>query len=144
MCCSLPSKKVIKCGTISFVALGGLHEDKLCDTLQAMTPTNNQCRNGSSKPLYSISRATPIDSDYCRLPTASVLSIEADKSSCFEFLPSIAVCFVCISPMVDGPERARLSILPTEATLPSRLQSLRIFPSLPGSRLRIFIALYVV
>ena len=24
-----------------FLVLGGLHEDKLCDTLQAMAPTNN-------------------------------------------------------------------------------------------------------
>ena len=31
------------------------------------------------KPLYSISRATLIDSDCCRLPTASVLSDKADK-----------------------------------------------------------------
>ena len=29
---------------------------------------------------YSISRATPIDSDCCRLPTASVQSSKADKS----------------------------------------------------------------
>ena len=37
MCC--PSNKVIK-SDISFLALGGLHEDKLYDTLQAMAPTN--------------------------------------------------------------------------------------------------------
>ena len=33
-----------------------------------------------TKPSYSTSRATSIDSDYCRLPTASVLSNKADKS----------------------------------------------------------------
>ena len=31
------------------------------------------------KPPYSISRAASIDSDYCRLPTTSVLSNKADK-----------------------------------------------------------------
>ena len=31
-----PSKVITK----SFLALGGLHEDKLCDILQAMAPTN--------------------------------------------------------------------------------------------------------
>ena len=39
---------------------------------------------------------------------------------------------------IDGPQRARLQIPPTE-TLPSCLWSLRIFPSLPGSRLTIFL-----
>ena len=38
MCC--PSNKVIKSDTRRFLALGGLHEDKLCDTLQAKAPTN--------------------------------------------------------------------------------------------------------
>ena len=38
MCC--PPNKVIKCYTKRFVALGGLLEDKLCGTLQAMAPTN--------------------------------------------------------------------------------------------------------
>ena len=35
-----PSKKVIRRDTKRFLALGGLHEDKVCDTLQAMAPTN--------------------------------------------------------------------------------------------------------
>ena len=39
--------------------------------------------------------------------------------------------------MTDGPHRARLAISPT-ATLPSWLWSLKIFPSLPGSRVTIF------
>ena len=38
MCC--PSKKVIKSYTKGFLCLGGLHEDTLCDILQAMAPTN--------------------------------------------------------------------------------------------------------
>ena len=38
MCC--PSNKVIKSGIKRFLAIGGLHEDKLCSTLQAMAPTN--------------------------------------------------------------------------------------------------------
>ena len=42
-----------------------------------------------------------------------------------------------ISLVADGPQRARLSIPPT-ATMPSCLWSLRIFPSLPCSRLVIF------
>ena len=44
----------------------------------------------------------------------------------------------------DGPQRARLPIPPAAATFPScLLWSLRIFPSLPGSRLRFFIATQV-
>ena len=43
MCYS--SNKVIKSDTTSFLALGGLNEDKLCDALQAMAPT--KCQNGS-------------------------------------------------------------------------------------------------
>ena len=39
MCCP-PSNKVIKSHTKRFLALGGLHEDKLYDALQAMAPTN--------------------------------------------------------------------------------------------------------
>ena len=35
-----PSNKVIKSDTKHFLALGGLHEDKLCGILQAMAPTN--------------------------------------------------------------------------------------------------------
>ena len=47
--------------------------------------------------------------------------------------------FFCISLTADGPQRARLPI-PTIATLPSCLWSLRIFPSLPDSRLTIFLS----
>ena len=39
----------------------------------------------SIKPPYSISRATSIDSDCCRLPTANVLTNEADKSCSNQF-----------------------------------------------------------
>ena len=42
--------------------------------------------------------------------------------------------FVCISFMADGPQRAGLPIPPI-VTLPSCLWPLRVFPSLPGSRL---------
>ena len=35
-----PTNKVTRRDTKSFLALGGLHEDKLCDTLQEMAPTN--------------------------------------------------------------------------------------------------------
>ena len=38
MCC--PINKVIKSDTKHFLAVGGLHEDKLRDTLQAMAQTN--------------------------------------------------------------------------------------------------------
>ena len=37
-----PTSKVIESDTKRFLALGGLHEDKLCDILQATTPTNVQ------------------------------------------------------------------------------------------------------
>ena len=46
--------------------------------------------------------------------------------------------FVCISLTADGPQRARLSIPPTTAKLPSCLWLRRLFPSLPGSRLSNF------
>ena len=38
MCC--PFNKVIESDAKRFLALGGLHEDKLCDNLQTMAPTN--------------------------------------------------------------------------------------------------------
>ena len=38
MCC--PPNNVIKSDSKRFLAIGELHEDKLCDTLQAMAPTN--------------------------------------------------------------------------------------------------------
>ena len=57
MCC--PTNKVIKSGTKRFLALGGLHEDKLCDIVQQWHRTMSK---RFSKHLYSISRATPIDS----------------------------------------------------------------------------------
>ena len=44
------NKKVIKSDSKGFLAIGGLHEDHLCDALQEMTPTN-QCQNGSSNRL---------------------------------------------------------------------------------------------
>ena len=40
----------------------------------------DHCQKRFIKPPYSISRATSIDSECCRLPTASVLGNEADKS----------------------------------------------------------------
>ena len=39
MCCL--SNKVIRSETRSFLPLGGLHEDKLCDTLQAIMALTN-------------------------------------------------------------------------------------------------------
>ena len=36
-----PTNKVIKSDTKCFLALGGLHEDKVCDIVQVMAPTNN-------------------------------------------------------------------------------------------------------
>ena len=43
--------------------------------------------------------------------------------------------FVCLCLTAEGPQRARLPIIPPTATLPSCLWSRRIFPSLPDSRL---------
>ena len=71
MCCS--SNKVIKSDSKSFLAIRVLHEDKLCDTLQAMAPTNVN----TVHEIFFKSRVTSIDSDCCRLPTASVLSNKA-------------------------------------------------------------------
>ena len=39
-CVAHPPIKVIKCDSKSFLAIGGLHEDRLCDTLQATAPAN--------------------------------------------------------------------------------------------------------
>ena len=38
MCC--PSNKVVKSNLRRLLAFGGLHEDKFCDTLQVMAPTD--------------------------------------------------------------------------------------------------------
>ena len=80
-----PSNKVIKNYTKRFLALGALHEDKVCDILQAMAPTNVQTVHQTS---FSISRATSIDSNCCCLPTASGLSNKADKSRSNQFRPA--------------------------------------------------------
>ena len=58
--------------------------DKLCKTLQAMELANTMSQR-FVKPPYFISRATSIDSDWCRLSTASVLSNKADKSPSNQF-----------------------------------------------------------
>ena len=78
-CC--PSSKVIKSDSNRFLALGGLHEDKLCDILKAMAPTNVETAHQS----YSVSRASPIDLECCHLPTASVLTSKTDKSRSTQF-----------------------------------------------------------
>ena len=49
-----PSNNVIKSDTKSFLALGGLHKDKLCDILQATAPTNIETVH--QKPLLYIER----------------------------------------------------------------------------------------
>ena len=81
MCC--PCTKVIENYSKRFSSsrllidmIDMLHEDKLCDTLQAMAPTNVKTVHQTS---YCISRETTIDSDCCRLPKASVLGNKADK-----------------------------------------------------------------
>ena len=63
----------------NIIALVGLHQDKLCETLQATAyqPVSKRF----IKPPCSISRATPIDWDFCRLPTAGALSNKADLKS---------------------------------------------------------------
>ena len=48
-------------------------------TLQVMAPTNSKPVHQTSS-LHIISRAASIDSDYCRLPTTSVLSIKSDTN----------------------------------------------------------------
>ena len=82
MCC--PSEKAIKSDTRSClqIALGGLHEHKLCDTLQVTAPLMPK---RLIKRPYSISRANSIDSDCCRLPMVSVLSTKADISRSNQF-----------------------------------------------------------
>ena len=70
--------------TISFLALGRLHEDKLCVTLQeAMTPANVK---RFMKPPYSISRTTSIESDCVCRYTTSVPSTKAVKTRSNQFL----------------------------------------------------------
>ena len=95
MCC--PSTKVIKSDSKKNLAIGGLHEDKLCDTLQEMVPT-------SVKTVHQTSLLHNIESNFDQLglffcffkknqnaprpsvsPTASVLSNKADKSRSNQF-----------------------------------------------------------
>ena len=75
MCC--PSNKVIKSDTINnnVLPLGGVHEDKSYATLykQWHRPAI-MSKLFFIKSPYSISRATSIESDCCRLPMANVLS----------------------------------------------------------------------
>ena len=75
-----PSNKVIKSDTKHFLALGGLHEDKRYATLYKQWHRPIMSKR-LIKPPNSISRTASIDSDCCRLPTASVLSNKAEKSS---------------------------------------------------------------
>ena len=88
---SMPCNKVVKSDRRSSLAPASLHEDKLCDTLQAMTSTNNVKTVNQTSLLHIISRATSIDSDCCHLPMASVLSNKAHKSrfNLFSFLPLV-------------------------------------------------------
>ena len=58
------------------------HEDMLCDTLQEW---HRSTLKWFIKPPYSISRAILINSDCCRLPTASVLSNKAGKTRSKQF-----------------------------------------------------------
>ena len=46
MCCL--TNKVVRSDTKRFLALGRSHEDKLCDTLQALVPTNIETVNRTS------------------------------------------------------------------------------------------------
>ena len=80
MCC--PSTKVIKSDSKVFLAIDELHEDKLCDTSQAMAPTNVETVHQTSLPHVE---SNPIDSDCCRLSTAIILSNKADKPRPDEF-----------------------------------------------------------
>ena len=62
--------------------MGELHEDKLCDTLQAMTPTNVKTVDQTTL-LYMESNTNRLVC--CYLPTANTLSSKADKSRCIQF-----------------------------------------------------------
>ena len=62
-----PTNKVTSKLIQKFLTRGGLHEDKLCDTLQTMA--TDQLSKRFIKPPYSISGATSIESSCCRLPT---------------------------------------------------------------------------
>ena len=48
-------------------------------TLQIMAPTNNVKTVHQTSLLHTVSRATPIDSDCCRLPTTRFLRNKANK-----------------------------------------------------------------
>ena len=76
------------------------------------------------KPPYSISRATSIDSECCRLPTTSVPSNKLDKLRSNQFLSTR-------SPSFQGHNRVRLSIL-----LVWSAKQGKIFFPCPRSRLR--------
>ena len=66
------SKKYSKVAQNVSLAIGGLHEDKLlCDTLQAMAPTNIKTVHQTS---LLPNESNSIDSDCSRLSTASFLN----------------------------------------------------------------------
>ena len=79
---NFPYSKVIKSDSKNYLARGGLNEDTLCGILQAMALTKVETEH---KPPCSISRATSIDSDGCRLPAVGVLINKADKSRSNQF-----------------------------------------------------------
>ena len=70
------ANKVIKCDAKSFYSSSRRVMSYAAFYKQWHGPMSKRF----TKPPYSISRATSIDSDCCRLPTASVLSNKADKS----------------------------------------------------------------
>ena len=74
--------RVIKSNSKRFLALGGLNDDKLSNIYKQW---HRSIPKRFIKPLYSISRATSIDSDCCRLPSASVLSNKEDESHSNQF-----------------------------------------------------------
>ena len=75
--------KVLKSASKTFLALGGLHEDKLWDILYKHWPRPIMSKR--FKPPYSRSRATSIDSDCGRLPTASVFNYKAANHAPISF-----------------------------------------------------------
>ena len=82
-CAAYPTNQLIKSYTRSFLALGGLHEDKLWDTLWAMIPTNIETVHQTS----SLHIESSLDRLGLLSPTrmASILSNKPDKSPSTRF-----------------------------------------------------------
>ena len=85
MCCL--SNKVIISGARSCLALGGLHEDKSCDTFQAMVPTN--VKTVHQTPLLHRVRERPVQNLDLNHHAGTLISAKARSKNKQVYLASL-------------------------------------------------------